>query len=281
MTCDRIQELVDAWVDGDIDAAQRDALDAHAATCEACAALMADLRRVRQTASTLDRLTPPPRVWTRLEQQLAAEPRFREAAARRGAGLGSTSASRAGGWNWRSPVLALAASLLLAVAGSLYLLHRWTSPATPAPSGITASGGSSGSGATTGTATQSSQGGTQPGNAQPGAIVESIDSELQQAAAHYEKAIAGLEQVANASDSPLDPDVLASLHRSLGVIDKAIDESRVAIKAHPENRIAQQSLFDSFRRKVALLQDTIALMNELRKGDQAGAARVASGLNKS
>jgi anti-sigma factor RsiW len=270
MTCDRFHEIVSDWLDGDIDATQRAALDAHVATCDACRALMADLRRVRQTAATLDRHTPPSRVWARIEQQLATDPRVRAAAARRAAGVTNiSSARRTRTWSWRSPVLALAATLLLAVAGSVYLLHRWSqSPATPET--IAKSSPSA-----------SSPGGTQPGNAQPSALVESIDSELQQAAAHYEKAITALEQVANASDSPLDPDVMTALHRNLDVIDKAIAESRVALNAEPTSRVAQQSLFDAFRRKVALLQDTIALMNELRKGDQAGAARVASGLNKS
>jgi hypothetical protein len=55
----------------------------------------------------------------------------------------------------------------------------------------------------------------------------------------------------------------------------------VALRAHPENRLAQESLFEAFRRKIALLQDTIALMNEMRKGDQAGAARVVESVNKS
>jgi len=285
MSCEQINEIVQAWLDGDIDATQREALDAHVATCDACRALMADLRLVRQTASTLDRHTPPQRVWVRLEQQLAAEPRFREAAARRADGKSSRAGAKAGTiartpwWHWRSPVLALAASLLIVVGGSLYALHRWNAGPTntsPAPSiAGTTPGGS------TNPIPGVGGGGGAPGNAQPNATVESIDSELQQAASHYEKAIAGLEQVANTNDSPLDPDVLASLHKSLGVIDKAIDESRVALKTHPENRMAQQSLLDAFRRKVALLQDTIALMNELRKGDQAGAARVASGLNKS
>lgn len=278
MSCEQFNEIVHAWLDGDIDAAQREALDAHVATCDACRALMADLRLVRQTASTLDRHTPPQRVWVRLEQQLAAEPRFREAAARRADGrtrnVAGTSV-RAPWWHWRSPVLALAASLLIVVGGSLYALHRWSAgPTNTSPAPTTAATNPAGS-------TNPTTGGGAPGNAQPNATVESIDSELQQAASHYEKAIAGLEQVANTNDSPLDPDVLASLHKSLGVIDKAIDESRVALKTHPENRMAQQSLLDAFRRKVALLQDTIALMNELRKGDQAGAARVASGLNKS
>jgi anti-sigma factor RsiW len=266
MTCDRFQDLVSDWLDGDIDAGSRAALEAHAATCDACRALMTDLRAIKQTSGTLERHAPPSRVWTRLEQQLAGEPRFREAAARRAAGISSTGSTRPPVWSWRSPVLALAASLLLLVGSSLYFLHRWTQ----------------GSGPTISTATNpSTPATTSAGNGPGGALVESIDSELQQAAAHYEKAIAGLEQVANASDSPLDPDVMAKLHTNLDVIDKAINESRAALVAQPNSRVAQQSLFDAFRRKVALLQDTIALMNELRKGDQAGAARVASGLNKS
>ena len=44
---------------------------------------------------------------------------------------------------------------------------------------------------------------------------------------------------------------------------------------------ALASLFDALRRKVALLQDTIALMNEMRKGNSAGAAQIVDGLNKS
>jgi anti-sigma factor RsiW len=265
MTCDRFHELVRDWLDGDIDATSRAALEAHATTCEACRAVMTDLRNIRQTASTLERHAPPPRVWTRLEQQLAAEPRFREAAARRADNITAIgSRTRPSVWSWRSPILALAAGLLIMIGGSLYLLHRWTQgPLTmPIVAGVNPNGNN-------------------PSNAPGPALVESIDSELQQAAAHYEKAIVGLEQVANASDSPLDPDVMTALHRNLGVIDKAITESRAALMSQPTSRVAQQSLFDAFRRKVALLQDTIALMNELRKGDQAGAARVASGLNKS
>jgi Putative zinc-finger len=266
MTCDRFHELVSDWLEGSLDASTRAALEAHAATCDACRAIMTDLRAITQTASTLERHAPPSRVWTRLEQQLAAEPRFREAAARRAAGITSRGATRVPVWNWRSPMLALAASLLLLIGGSLYGLYRWTQPA---PTTIAT------------TRTPSTTGTPDAGNGPGGGLVESIDSELQQAAAHYEKAITGLEQVANASDSPLDPDVMAKLHQNLDVIDKAINESRAALNAQPNSRVAQQSLFDAFRRKVALLQDTIALMNELRKGDQAGAARVASGLNKS
>ena len=65
------------------------------------------------------------------------------------------------------------------------------------------------------------------------------------------------------------------------MIDQAIDESRAALKAEPQSTIARDSLFQALRRKVDLLQDTIALMNEMRKGDAAGAASIVESLNKS
>ena len=120
-----------------------------------------------------------------------------------------------------------------------------------------------------------------PVNPSPEDLVQSIESELALAASHYERAIANLEQVARASDSPLDPDVTATLRKNIELIDQAIEDSRAALKAEPDSRIAQESLFDAFRKKVSLLSDTIALMNELRKGNADGAARVVEGLNKS
>jgi hypothetical protein len=37
---------------------------------------------------------------------------------------------------------------------------------------------------------------------------------------------------------------------------------------------------ESFKAKIALLQDTVALINEMRKGNDAGAARAVSGLKQ-
>ena len=44
---------------------------------------------------------------------------------------------------------------------------------------------------------------------------------------------------------------------------------------------ARNSLFDALQRKISLLQDTITLMNEMRKGNAAGVAQVVEGSNKS
>ena len=57
-------------------------------------------------------------------------------------------------------------------------------------------------------------------------------------------------------------------------------ESRQALDSQPTSELAQESLFEAFRRKVALLEDTIGLINEMRQGDQAGAARIISNVSK-
>ena len=71
------------------------------------------------------------------------------------------------------------------------------------------------------------------------------------------------------------------LQKNLHVIDAAIAESRAALRTEPQSAPARDSLFDALKRKVALLQDTIALMNEMRKGNAAGAAQIIEGASKS
>ena len=48
----------------------------------------------------------------------------------------------------------------------------------------------------------------------------------------------------------------------------------------PDSDPARESLLESFRAKVDLLQNTIALINEMRKGNDDQAARIISGLKR-
>jgi hypothetical protein len=110
--------------------------------------------------------------------------------------------------------------------------------------------------------------------------VQTVEAELRAAEEHYDNAIRGLEQIANANKGSLDPGTAATLQKNLSVIDQAISESRAAVRAQPNSEPAQQSLLENFRMKVAVLQDAVALINEMRKGNEAGAARIVSGLNQ-
>jgi hypothetical protein len=177
----------------------------------------------------------------------------------------------------RAAVLASAAVLVLAVATVLLLFRPgfgpWvTAPATGTPTATTPA---TAPGTAPGTA------GTPPVNANDAKLVQSVEMELSLAEQHYEKAIAGLEQIAKAGEGVLDPQIAATLQKNLGVIDQAIRDSRTALQSQPTSQLAQESLFEAFKRKVALLQDTIALINEMRKGNQAGAAKIMENMKRS
>ena len=98
--------------------------------------------------------------------------------------------------------------------------------------------------------------------------------------ANYTSAIARLELVATADRDALDPQTATAFDASLTVLDRAITESRAALRTEPESESAQVSLFEALRRKVALLQEMLALINEMRKGNQDGAARILSEMNR-
>ena len=107
-----------------------------------------------------------------------------------------------------------------------------------------------------------------PGAAADAAAAEAVEAELKLAEAHYQKAISGLERIAGTENAALDATTASTLQKNLAVINQAIDESRAAVRAEPASQQAQHSLIENFKTKLALLQDTVALIN---------AARIVSG----
>jgi hypothetical protein len=113
-------------------------------------------------------------------------------------------------------------------------------------------------------------------SAVPQSASTQADPGVTMAETHYEQAIAGLQQIADAQNEGLDPDTRAVLRQNLAVLDQAISESRAALSTEPASALAQESLLDALDTKVALLQDTVALAGEVggeRSDDAAGAAQ--------
>lgn len=108
----------------------------------------------------------------------------------------------------------------------------------------------------------------------------SVRAQFDLAEAQYTSAIAGLETITKSEQSALDMETADVLQANLTVIDGAITESRAALQTEPDNPAAQESLFDALRSKLELLQDVVALINEMRKGNPEGAARIVSGINQ-
>ena len=103
-----------------------------------------------------------------------------------------------------------------------------------------------------------------PGAAADAAAAEAVEAELKLAEAHYQKAISGLERIASTEKAALDATTASTLQKNLAVINQAIDESRAAVRAAPDSQQAQHSLIENFKTKLALLQDTVALINAAR-----------------
>jgi anti-sigma factor RsiW len=246
------EDDIHAYIENTLDASARAGVERHLEECADCKQLVADLAEIRRVASSLDLREPPARVWLRIERAIELERRAERGGVPRA--LRAT-VSRVSRYAW------LAAAAVLVLATAVGLRYGLTSrPASPI--------------------------GTQPVALAPNpastdeASAEAVEAELRAAEAHYERAIKGLEQIAGAGEKTLDPKTAMTLQKNLAVIDQAINESRAAVRAEPSSAPAANSLMENFKTKLALLQDTVALINEMRKGNEAGTARIVSGLKE-
>jgi anti-sigma factor RsiW len=260
MNCEHYQEAIGELVDGArMDEARRIDVEAHLRDCASCRALLADLRQIRAAAARLPMAPPPERVWAKVFAQLPI-PAGRPATPEKPGLLAVVFGSGRLRLAWGAAALAVAVLAFVVVA-----LPRLRSTDTRQVA--------------SGTAAPTPP--TEPVHATDAQLVQSVESELRLAEQHYEKAIAGLEQIAKAGQGTLDPQLAGTLQKNLAVIDQAIHDSRVALQTQPTNELAQESLFEAFRRKVGLLQETVSLMNEMRKGNQTEAAKIIGNMNKS
>ena len=255
MSCKELEILLDDLVDGTLAGEARDRVEAHLRACAGCRATVADLRRIREGARALPRLEPPADGWARVSAALDAADGRKPAA---GMPAGAARPARASVFaTWRPAWGALAAAAVLAIAVATTLLfYRTPSPPDAHPAAAA------------------------PANAASADLVSTVETELQLADQHYQKAIAGLEQVWREGQGSLDAQTSAVLQKNMGIIDQAVRESREALKAQPANQVAQTTLFEALRRKVDLLKDMVALVNEMRKGNQAGAAQIVGGIER-
>jgi hypothetical protein len=241
LTCEQLVSVLDAYLDASErpeDRHLRAAVDAHLARCPDCPALVVDVRTIRTAARTLEPMAPPEHVWrqVRARVSLDAPPRVSwldrfgwrsnsEPALSRFARYCARPALFAG--RALQPLAALAVLVLL--VGSLtWIGVRLTD--TPAVQTADASGTS---------------------------------AEFQLAEAEYADAIERLEDAAEAAGRRLDALTDATLASSIHDIDTAIGDAREALALAPDDAVSQESLLDALGSKVALLQDTVALLGDL------------------
>lgn len=94
--------------------------------------------------------------------------------------------------------------------------------------------------------------------------VAQVAADLDAAEAHYARAIAGLERLARMDDPALPPDVARVLQANLLALDGAIRDTRAALATRPDDELARRGLFDALDGKVALLEQTVSLIDAER-----------------
>src|SRR5438270_11109442 len=176
------ETLLNELVDDGLGTAERADVERHLTTCAECRQLVEALRQLRRSAAALEPMRPPARAWRRIEEEITAK-RGRESFR---ADRGETTPDPVS----RRPVwLAAAAVLVLATLVGLRTgLPGRHATETPAPAGDGRE------------------------------LAQSVESELLQAEQHYQKAISGLEQIANAEKGSLDPQTAATLQKNLAVV---------------------------------------------------------------
>jgi len=240
VNCRDVEPQLSLLVDGLLTADEQEAVRAHVAGCPVCRGVLTDLERIGRAAKALGSMTPPDHVWLEVAGRIRMEPS--PLAPPRPAPAPAAIAQ------W----IGLAAALVIITLGSYFFLRETPAPTPPArASNVPASG-----------------------------TVEAVAEELTLATQHYERAITELETLARSGGGALDPAVATTVEQSIRTLDQAISDVRGALSTEPGNELARESLFDALKRKVVVLQATVTLMNEMRKGNQAGAPEAAAALGK-
>jgi anti-sigma factor RsiW len=236
--------MTDAWtdrlsehLDGGLTEEERALLDAHLATCHACAQTRAELSTVTLAARSLPAVEPAQDLWPGIEARIAAFARdTRVRAEREARGPGAPAAVRVFPGARRGLVLswpqlvAAGFALVLLSGGAAWYAARGTGPGAP-----TLARGGPGDSART-------------ANASAVAADHQLAAELDQ-----------LERVLVERRDQLDPETVRTIEANLKIIDLATSQVRTALASDPSNPYLKEHLSKTMKQKVELLREATVL----------------------
>ncbi len=245
-TCDQFDAALSDYLEGTLDPAARAALEAHAAGCDRCRALLADVSAITTAAAALPDLEPTRDLWPGIADRIAAPVVTLPVAGGR-----TPSRSFVRPWYLAPATLAAAAALLIAATVSVTLLAMRSGPVGPSlvasnPTNTPAAQPVDSLPAIPAPAPRvNNVSGTKP-NAVP---VQQI----------YAAEIAELDSIVRERHSELDTGTVAVIEKNLRIIDQAIEQSRAALARDPNSGFLHNQLNDALNQKIALLR-TVALL---------------------
>src|SRR5213592_143619 len=216
-------ERLSEYIDETLSEGERVALEAHLASCAACAATLDELRRVVARARALDDRPPTTDLWPRIAAAIGLAP-----AAHPVASLAQRRARRQ--LSFTVPELAAAAIALAVLSGGAARLLLRGSKALPT--------------ATTAT---------------PAPMPMLVNVATPGTNPRYAAAVADLERAVEQGRGRLDTATVRVIEKNLSIIDRAIREAQSALAADPANPYLNLHLAREMRRKIELLRRAAAL----------------------
>ena len=262
--CAAFERRLADYLEGDLPPALRVAAETHRSGCQACAALVADLDRVRDLAAALPLLHPSRDLWDGVAARISA-PVVPIAVA------GTPAAAARRPWLHR-PWLAAAAALLL--VGSTATLTYTVASRAPldgpvasaptvavGPEPVTVVRPAPPADAMPAVATpEPTPPAAEPARAgAPSRTRLAADAAPAVPASPYDREIAQLRAVLDRQRSTLDTGTVRVVQRNLAIIDQAIRESRDALARDPSSQFLNQQLTDMLGEKLELMRTAVLL----------------------
>ena len=231
------------YLDDELSAGDRDAVEAHLLACAPCAAVLEELTRVVARAQAVTPRPPQADLWAGIARRIDADTGRPPAEV---TPFGRREPRRVA---FTISQLAAAAVILAAVSGGI----AWKF-AVRSPEGLrhdVAQGFSPASDADAARPARSAAG-------TDNARVETVGM----ADAQYDAAVADLEKALKDGRGRLDASTIAIVEHNLQIIDQAINQAREALVADPANSYLSGHLVEARRRKLDLLRRATALTTE-------------------
>jgi anti-sigma factor RsiW len=212
------------YVDGELNSADVEALEAHLMNCVECGRTVQQLRTVVLRAGQVIDREPEADLWPAIAARLAV--------ADQGADRELATSPRKRRVSFSIPQLAAASIVLMLMsAGTMYLMTNGDDAAQTTGAGQTAMRP------------------LPPGSASVRAVTRNYDATVDE-----------LEMVLERNRNQLDTSTVRVLEQNLAIIERAIAEARAALGQEPANPYLSRYLDDAMQRKVQLLRRATSVM---------------------
>lgn len=237
ITCEHVDSVLSAWLEGDLGGDERRAVDAHLRECLRCVSLVRDIENIRTDAAKLPELAPSRDLWDGIAARIEApvielKPRQAPAPVRR---------------NWQ---MAAAAVVLMAVSsGVTYLVTKSDQQSASGEQQVVTVPDSNGT-----FTTPVSPGVVTPRPPRPSSGTILIMNEPSAPEITYDQEITRLRVILDQRRVDLDTATIAAVEKSLKAIDQAILDARTALSGDASNAFLNEQLNRALEKKLGVLR---------------------------